>query len=215
MNWIELKIERPKNRLLHPEVFHVLCSVFSPLDFPLKRKKGKKDKEKCKKLPSWGSRLSIMLIYNGNWTDCKAIWSEIIRVTSGYHGNMISWSQHSFLTETAIFIVERWENASANVLLLSTIMVRKVIHVNFVFFSAIFAGPRSVEIQKFCYHGNVTQRCHGIKMCLYVCLRQLPSFSCQIIKGPHFYSAATTAETLFMSESHSVINGKWKTSGAR
>ena len=38
-------------------------------------------------------------------------------------------------------------------------MHRKVIHVNFVFFSfAIFAGPLLVEIQTFCYHGNVTKR---------------------------------------------------------
>ena len=81
------------------------------------------------------------------------------------------------------------------------------------FFSAIFAGPRSVEIQKFCYHGTVTQCCHGIKMCFYVCLRQLPSFSYQIIKGPHFYSAATTAETLFTSESHSVIDWEMKNLG--
>ena len=36
----------------------------------------------------------------------------------------------------------------------------KVIHVMFFgfFFSAIFAGPRFVEIKKFCYHGNMTLR---------------------------------------------------------
>ena len=98
---------------------------------------------------------------------------------------------------------------SATVLFLSAIMYRKV-RVNFVFFSAIFAGPRSAEIQKFCYHGNVTQRCHGIKMCYYVCLRQLPSFSYQIIKGSHFYAAVTTTETTFMSEGHSVIDWEMK-----
>ena len=32
-------------------------------------------------------------------------------------------------------------------------MHRKVIHA---FFSAIFAGPQIVEIQEYCYHGNVT-----------------------------------------------------------
>ena len=96
------------------------------------------------------------------------------------------------------------------VLFLSAIMHRKVKHVNFVFFSAILAGPRFVEIQKFCYHGNVTQRCHGIKICFYFCLRQLPSFSYQIINGPHFHAAATTAETLFMSEGHSVIDSELK-----
>ena len=46
----------------------------------------------------------------------------------------------------------------ATVLFLSAIMHRKIIHVIFffVFFSVVFAGPRFVEIQKFCYHGNVT-----------------------------------------------------------
>ena len=47
----------------------------------------------------------------------------------------------------------------ATVLFLSAIMHRKIIHVIFFFrffFSVVFAGPRFVEIQKFCYHGNVT-----------------------------------------------------------
>ena len=45
----------------------------------------------------------------------------------------------------------------ATVLFLSAIKYRKVIHVNFFAFSAIFAGPWFVEIQKmFFYHGNVT-----------------------------------------------------------
>ena len=39
------------------------------------------------------------------------------------------------------------------VLVLSVVMQWKVLHVNF--FSAIFAGPQFVEIQKFCYHSNV------------------------------------------------------------
>ena len=34
-------------------------------------------------------------------------------------------------------------------------MHRKVMHVNLLI---IFAGPRFVETQKFCYHGNVTYR---------------------------------------------------------
>ena len=38
------------------------------------------------------------------------------------------------------------------VLFFSAIMHRKVVHV---FFSAIFAVTRLVEIQKFCHHGNV------------------------------------------------------------
>ena len=44
----------------------------------------------------------------------------------------------------------------ATVLFLSGIMHRKVMRVNFFVFPAIFAGPRFVENQKFCYHGNVT-----------------------------------------------------------
>ena len=40
----------------------------------------------------------------------------------------------------------------ATVLLLSAIMHRKVILVNVV---PVFAGPRFVEVQTFCYHGNV------------------------------------------------------------
>ena len=35
---------------------------------------------------------------------------------------------------------------------------RKVMYVNFLCFSAIFAEQGFVEIQKFCYHGNATQR---------------------------------------------------------
>ena len=34
-------------------------------------------------------------------------------------------------------------------------MNREVMHVNFCLFSAIFAVPRIVEIQKFCYHGTL------------------------------------------------------------
>ena len=45
----------------------------------------------------------------------------------------------------------------AAVLFLSAITHRKVIHVNFfIIISAIFTGPRFVEIRKFCCHGNVT-----------------------------------------------------------
>ena len=36
---------------------------------------------------------------------------------------------------------------------LDATMYRKVMHVNLLL---IFAGPRFVETQKFCYHGNVT-----------------------------------------------------------
>ena len=77
---------------------------------------------------------------------------------SRYHGSKISGTQQSFSTETAICIVEQW---------------KKVMGYHFVpeynhaqerhtrqffrfYFSAIFAGQRFVEIQTFCYHGNVT-----------------------------------------------------------
>ena len=89
-----------------------------------------------------------------NRRDCYK--EEKCDVTLLPYRSKISGSQHSFLTETAIFIVERWENASATVLFLSAILRRKVTHVNFVVFYATFAGPRSVEIQKFCCHSNVT-----------------------------------------------------------
>ena len=51
----------------------------------------------------------------------------------------------------------------ATVLFLSAIVHRKVIHVIsflFFFFSFFltFARPRFADIQKFCYHGNVTQQ---------------------------------------------------------
>ena len=36
------------------------------------------------------------------------------------------------------------------------VMTRVVIYVVFSFFFAIYAGPQFVEIQKFCYHGNMT-----------------------------------------------------------
>ena len=47
-----------------------------------------------------------------------------------------------FLTETTICIFERWKKSMSY-------------HFSF-FLSAIFAGPRFVKIQEFCYHGNMT-----------------------------------------------------------
>ena len=47
------------------------------------------------------------------------------------------------------------EKVRAIVLSLKAIMNREVMHVNFCLFSAIFAVPRIVEIQKFCYHGTL------------------------------------------------------------
>ena len=55
---------------------------------------------------------------------CDCYKEEKCDVTLFQHRSKISaGSQHSFLTETAISIVERWENASATVLFLSAIML--------------------------------------------------------------------------------------------
>ena len=70
-------------------------------------------------------------------------------MTSRCHGSKISGPQPSFLTEEAIGIVERRKKVWAPVSFLISIMNRKVIHVT-------LAGPRFVEIQQFCCHGNVT-----------------------------------------------------------
>ena len=79
-------------------------------------------------------------------------------MTSHYHGSKVSESQQSFLIETAICIVEQWKKSMG---------YRFVPECNHgqeqsrtcqffrFFFSAIFAGPRFVELQNFCYHGNV------------------------------------------------------------
>ena len=64
-------------------------------------------------------------------------------MTSSYHGSKSSRSQQSVLTETAICVVHACQ-------IFSFLFCS--------FFPTIFAGPRLVEIQKFCYHGNVTQR---------------------------------------------------------
>ena len=79
-------------------------------------------------------------------------------VTPCYRSSKISVSQQSFLTEMAICIVERWKKG------LGYHFVPGCNHeqespvnffVFFVFFPAIFAGPRFVEIQEFCYLGNM------------------------------------------------------------
>jgi len=78
-------------------------------------------------------------------------------VTSHHHGSKISGSQQSFFAEAAICFVERWKKRMGYRFVQSAIVHRKVIHVIFFFvFSDIFARPRFADIQKFCYHGNVT-----------------------------------------------------------
>ena len=68
-------------------------------------------------------------------------------MTSGYHCGKISGSKQSFLTETAIWIVERWKKS------LGYRFVPECNHAQeymstFSLFSVISAGPRFVEIQK-------------------------------------------------------------------
>ena len=73
-------------------------------------------------------------------------------MTSRYYGGKISRFQQSFLTETVIALSNDGRKVWATVLLLSAIMHRKFILVNVV---PVFAGPRFVEVQTFCCHGNV------------------------------------------------------------
>ena len=72
-------------------------------------------------------------------------------MTSPYHGSKLSASQQSFL----IFALS---NDGRKVW--STVLFRHAqeSHTRHFFpvFYAIFAGPRFVEVQKFCYHGNAT-----------------------------------------------------------
>ena len=76
---------------------------------------------------------------------------------SRYYGRKFFLFQQSFLTETAICIVERWKKEWATVLFLCAILHGKVIHDNFlVFFFCHIYRNKVVEIQKFRYHGNVT-----------------------------------------------------------
>ena len=83
-------------------------------------------------------------------------------VTSRYHGSKISGSQQYFLTETAIFIVKRWKRQRKSMgccFVLKCNQAQESHTCPFLsFFPAIFVGLRFVEIQKFCCHGNVTQR---------------------------------------------------------
>ena len=79
-------------------------------------------------------------------------------LTSRYHGSKISGSQQSVMT---FALSSDGRKLWVTILFLSAIMHRshacQIFSFLFcLFFPAIFAGPRFVEIQKFCYHGNVT-----------------------------------------------------------
>ena len=77
-------------------------------------------------------------------------------VTSRYHGSKISGSPQSFLKEKGIFIGERWKNSMEYRFFLECSQAQESHTFQSFRFSAIFAAPRFVEIQKFCYYGNVT-----------------------------------------------------------
>ena len=71
-------------------------------------------------------------------------------VTSGYHGSKISGSQQPFLTEAAICIFERWKKSMGYCFVPECNHAQENNKCYFPFiFSAIFAWPRLVEIQKF------------------------------------------------------------------
>ena len=80
LNWIENL--KTKEQVIASR--SLLCSLqrFQPSRFSFKKKKkGRKTKKNVRNYKAEGvALLSIMLIYNGNWTEWKAIWSEIIRV---------------------------------------------------------------------------------------------------------------------------------------
>ena len=65
-------------------------------------------------------------------------------------------SQQFFLTETAIFIFERWKK-SMGYRFVPECNHAQESHLSIFFvFTAIFAGSQFVEIQKFCSHGYQT-----------------------------------------------------------
>ena len=106
-------------------------------------------------------------------TDYKKTYNSIDQATK-QHGNreekcdvMLPWQQNfrlstifSWPRRSIICIVERCTKVWTTVLVLRAIMHRRVKrHFHRCFcFSAIFEGPQFVEIQKFCYNGNVTSR---------------------------------------------------------
>ena len=97
----------------------------------------------------------IIRMYGVKHTQKTLGWRS---VTSGYHGSKISGLHQSFLTETVICC----RTMEAKYGLPSCSWVQSCTGKSYMsfffsfFFSVVFAGPRFVEIQKSCYHGNVT-----------------------------------------------------------
>ena len=98
------------------------------------------------------------------WTQVPGEWREGVvmlqlkrrNVTSRSHGSKISRSQQSFLTRRLLSLSNDGRKSWATGLFLSAIMHRKVIHVNFSVFSAIFTGQRFLTFRNFWYNGNLT-----------------------------------------------------------
>ena len=70
-------------------------------------------------------------------------------MTPGYHGSKISGSEQSFLTETAICIVERWKKCMGYRFVPECDYAQESPYMStFSLFSGTSAGTRFVEIQK-------------------------------------------------------------------
>jgi len=99
--------------------------------------------------------------YSGMFTRQELTYMQVIGrrgVTSCYHSSKISESQQSLLTEMSICIVERWKKSMCYHFVPGCNHAQESpvnFFIFFVFFPPIFAGPRFVEIQEFCYHGNM------------------------------------------------------------
>ena len=103
--------------------------------------------------------------YSGMFTRQELTYMQVIArrgVTSCYHSSKILESQQSLLTDMAIClaicIVERWKKSMGYHFVPGCNHAQESpvnFFIFFVFFTAIFAGAWFVEIQEFCYHGNM------------------------------------------------------------
>ena len=103
--------------------------------------------------------------YSGMFTRQELTYMQVIArrgVTSCYHSSKILESQQSLLTDMAIClaicIVERWKKSMGYHFVPGSNHAQESpvnFFIFFVFFTVIFAGAWFVEIQEFCYHGNM------------------------------------------------------------
>ena len=70
------------------------------------------------------------------------------RVTSSHHGDKITGSQQSFLTEMAVRIVDRWKKSMATLFFPECNHAQESHTSQYFRFLAMFAGARFVEIQQ-------------------------------------------------------------------